>query len=437
MRDPYENELFTDKANLKGPLASRRRPHSLQEFIGQEDIVQKLKASPLHSMLLYGPPGCGKTSLAKILAQQAKLPFFHLSAISTGVKEVRAIIEKGLNHFNTQAKALVLFLDEIHRFSRSQQDSLLGAVEAGHVILIGATTEHPAFEVTAPLLSRLRVYQLKALKNNELEQILQNALQKETQLAGLVIAAKAQELLLEAAGGDARRLLGNLELSAHLARSQSSSSEKVEISLKLVEQILVGEVRKYDKKGQYHYDTISAFIKSMRGSDPDAALLYMACMLNGGEDPLFIARRMLIFAAEDIGNAYPSALNLASSTFVALERIGMPEGRIILGQTAAFLASCPKSNATYLAIDRALSAVREKSIEIPKHLRNAPSKLHPSLAEQGKDYQYPHDFDSHFVIENYLPEGLENSQFYFPTHQGQEERLRAHLQNLWTKRNYD
>ena len=305
------------------------------------------------------------------------------------------------------------------------------------MLLIGATTEHPAFEITAPLLSRLRVYQLKALEINELEQILQKALQKEVQLATLDIESQARELLLEAAGGDARRLLGNLELAANLAQSRSSSSEKFHISRKLVEQILEGQVRKYDKKGQYHYDTISAFIKSMRGSDPDAALLYMACMLDGGEDPLFIARRMLIFAAEDIGNAYPSALNLATSTFLALERIGMPEGRIILGQTAAFLASCPKSNATYLAIDRALSSVRERSVEIPKHLCNAPTKLHRSLEGRAKDYQYPHDFDSHFVTENYLPKDFENSQFYFPTHQGQEDRLRAYLQNLWTKRKYD
>ena len=419
------------------PLASRRRPHSLKEFVGQEELIQKLGAAPLHSMVLYGPPGCGKTSLAMILAQETGLPFFNLSAISTGVKEVRGVIEKGEEHFQSQGRAVVLFLDEIHRFSRSQQDSLLGAVETGHLILIGASTEHPAFEVTPPLLSRLRVYQLKALQSKELEQILEKALKKENLLKDLNIEDKARELLLESAAGDARRLLGNLELAANLAQNPHSSQKKMEITKKLIEEVIEGNVRKYDKKGQYHYDSISAFIKSMRGSDPDATLLYMASMLDGGEDPIFIARRMLIFASEDIGNAYPSALTLATSAFLALERIGMPEGRIILGQTAAFLASCPKSNATYLAIDRALESVRQRSLEIPKHLCNAPTKLHRSLEGRAKDYQYPHDFDLHFVTENYLPKGFEDRQFYFPTRQGQEDRLRAHLQNLWKSRKYD
>ena len=420
-------------------MAARRRPQSLEDFFGQADLIQKLKAVPLHSMLLYGPPGCGKTSLAMILARQAGLAFFHLSAISAGVKEVRALIEKGERHFNSHAKGLVLFLDEIHRFSRSQQDSLLGAVEAGYLLLIGATTEHPAFEVIPPLLSRLQVYQLRALGNKELKQILGEALDKERQLKNLLLEREAEELLLQSSAGDARRLLGNLELAANLAKSNFSPTKKEEIKISktLIEQVLEGSVRRYDKKGQYHYDTISAFIKSMRGSDPDATLLYMACMLDGGEDPLFIARRMIIFASEDIGNAYPSALNLATSSFLALERIGMPEGRIILGQTGAFLASCPKSNAAYLAIDRALEAVKGRALDIPKHLCNAPTKLHRSLEGRAKDYQYPHDFKEHFVNENYLPRAFENKQFYFPTRQGQEERLRAHLEKLWKERKYD
>ena len=436
------------------PLAARLRPQNFSEFCGQASVLHKLTQCELHSMLFYGPPGCGKTSLAALLSQKTKAPYYSLSAVSAGVKDVRDVIEKGKLHFSNEGNSSILFLDEIHRFSKSQQDSLLAAVEAGWIILIGATTEHPSFGITTPLLSRLHVYQLQALSNDELEKILGNALQSYSQKNSIEnsiensqgndihIEASAKEMLLDSAGGDARKLLGFLELSIQMAKQQSQSPasiSKLHITEALIEQVLSGTVRMYDKSGPNHYDFISAFIKSLRGSDPDAALLYMSAMLNGGEDPLFIARRLLIFAAEDIGNAYPIALNIATSTFLALERIGMPEGRIILSQTATMFATCPKSNAAYLAINKALEATKKQPhIQIPPHLLNAPTELHRKLEGRGQNYCYPHDHPQHFVPnENYFPTNFKHQQFYYPTSEGQEERLKQRLQKLWPQRKYE
>jgi putative ATPase len=407
------------------PLASRARPESFEDVIGQTQTIQVLKKlkRPV-SMILYGPPGTGKTTLARILSKNWKLNYRHLSAISVGVKEVKDLIADA-----RKIGSILLFLDEIHRFSTSQQDTLLEAVESGLIILVAATTENPAFRINRPLLSRCQIYKLSSLSESELLLILDRGLEKEN--LGLRLDADSKNLIIHASGGDARRLLGILE-TLHTIETDENGWNKESI-----ETYLSSQVFNYDRNKENHYDFISAFIKSVRGSDPDAALYYLACMLEGGEDPIFIIRRLIILASEDIGNASMQALPLAVSALTAIERIGMPEGRIILGHVTTFLASCPKSNASYKAIDEASLFIRQNSnqVTIPNHLRNAPTFLHRKEGAS-ENYKYPHDLPDHFLtVENYFPEELKDSppQFYFPTNQGIDKNLKERLKSLWEK----
>ncbi|MBK6606357.1 MAG: replication-associated recombination protein A [Leptospiraceae bacterium] len=406
------------------PLASRARPESFEDVIGQTQTIQVLKKlkRPV-SMILYGPPGTGKTTLARILSKNWKLNYRHLSAISVGVKEVKDLIADA-----RKIGSILLFLDEIHRFSTSQQDTLLEAVESGLIILVAATTENPAFRINRPLLSRCQIYKLSSLSESELLLILDRGIEKENTSIRLDVDCK--NLIIHASGGDARRLLGILE-ALHTIEPDENGWNKESI-----EAYLSSQVFNYDRNKENHYDFISAFIKSVRGSDPDAALYYLACMLEGGEDPIFIIRRLIILASEDIGNASMQALPLAVSALTAIERIGMPEGRIILGQVTAFLASCPKSNASYKALDEASLFIRKNGVQvtIPNHLRNAPTFLHKKEGAS-ENYKYPHDLPDHFFIENYFPEELKNSppQFYFPTNQGTDKNLKERLKSLWEK----
>ncbi len=423
------DDLFSERAAGFAPLAHRLRPRSAAEFVGQEELRAQLARRGLHSMILYGPPGCGKTTLAGILAESAGLPFRSLSAVSSGVKELREVIEEGRTRASVD-RGVVLFVDEIHRFNKAQQDALLHAVEAGWVYLIGATTENPSFEVIRPLLSRCQVYRMLPLSDDELSRIALRALSEPAGLPGVRLTEAARARLVEAAAGDARRLLLLLEAAA-----PRPGAEPV-IEVEAIEEAAQHALRAYDRLGENHYDFASALIKSLRGSDPDAALLYLACMLEAGEDPLFVARRLIIFASEDIGNAAPQALPIAVAAFQATERIGMPEARIVLGQAVTFLAASPKSNASYRAIDRALEAVRGRRVVIPDHLRNAPTETHRREGA-GAGYRYPHDFPGHFVDQAYLPEGFEDEQYYFPADIGQEGHLRERLQRLRPKRRYD
>ncbi len=443
------NDLFSAASKMSGPLPHRMRPDSLQDYLGQEKLIQSLKQRPLHSMILYGPPGCGKTTLARILASQSRLSARTLSAISSGIKDVREVIEEGKASLQLYQKPVLLVIDEIHRFSKSQQDSLLEAVESGWILLIGLTTENPSFEVIAPLLSRCRTYRLQSLSDENLIQLLQRSSTLDPEMMQVDFTEKALQLLLTAAAGDARKFLGIAELAARgalaadfsgasgnaMESSRNVSGSKISITEEHLLEVLQENRRTYDRAGKEHYDTISALIKSMRGSDPDGALLYLAIMIDGGEDPLFIARRMIIFASEDIGNAYPEALQMAVSAFQALERIGMPEGRIVLGQLATYLASVPRSNAAYLGINEALEAVRGKQVKIPLHLRNAPTKTQKDEGA-GTGYLYPHDFPEHFVKQNYLPEEFREKRFYRPTSNGHESRMRERLMRLFPERKY-
>ena len=430
------SDLFQHASEGRSPLPHRRRPRSRAQYVGHGELVELLFRRGSHSMVLYGPPGCGKTTLARLLAENSGLPFFSISAVSSGVKELREIIAQGKVHFET-GRGAVLFIDEIHRFSKSQQDALLHAVEAGWVTLIGATTENPSFEVIGPLLSRCQVYRLKPLRTEDLEVILDRALEEDGMLTRLILEADAREMLIETSGGDARKMLRILEVAAldeaqrraAAASGGEANGDTGRIDVERLQAVLQHFARYYDRAGENHYDFISAFIKSLRGSDPDAALLYMACMLEAGEDPLFIARRLVIFAAEDVGNAAPQGLQTAVAAFQALERIGMPEGRIILSQAATFLAACPKSNASYRAVDLALESVRGKRVAIPNHLRNAPTATHRKEGT-GVGYKYPHDAPGHYVDQEYMPEGFEDRQFYFPTEMGQEVRLKERLMGL-------
>lgn len=422
---------------LMQPLAERLRPKTLDDYIGQKHLVgenailrQMIASGNIASFILWGPPGVGKTTLARIIANQLDYPFYTLSAVSSGVKDVREIIEKAKsNRMFAQGKRPVLFIDEIHRFSKSQQDSLLGAVENGTVTLIGATTENPSFEVITPLLSRCQVYVLKPLEENDLLELLDRAIKTDPELKKLKISVDETAAVLRYAGGDARKLLNILELV-----STSVVGEEVHITNQVVTERLQQNPMAYDKDGEIHYDIISAFIKSIRGSDPDAAVYWLARMIAGGEDPKFIARRLVILAAEDIGLANPNALLLSNACFDALQKIGWPEGRIILSETAIYLAASPKSNSAYLAIDNALALVEKTgNLPVPLHLRNAPTKLMKEL-EYGKNYKYSHDYPNHFIAQQFLPEEIKATRIWQVQENTTEKKLGEFLRALWKGR---
>ncbi|MCB2204350.1 replication-associated recombination protein A [bacterium] len=422
------------------PLAERMRPRELSGYVGQRHLVgkgkpifQMISRGTLFSMIFWGPPGSGKTTLARLLSHNIRAHFDQLSAVSSGVKDVRKVIEQARSRrYELEMLQTVLFIDEIHRFNKAQQDALLQAVEQGDITLIGATTENPSFEVIPPLRSRARTYVLNPLTIEELSLLLDRALEEDDYLKKLEVAFDDRDMLIAYSGGDARSMLNGLEMCCLLAEEDG----KVTITQEILEEAFQRAFAKYDKGGEEHYNIISAFIKSVRGSDPDAAVYWMARMLEGGEDPLFIARRLIILASEDIGNADPNALLLATACHQSVHAIGMPEARIVLAQTATYLASTQKSNAAYLAIDGALSDVRNfPPYPVPLHLRNAPTKLMKSEG-YGKGYRYAHDFPGHFVEQNYLPEELQQKQYYKPTDEGREQRIRERLRQLWKKRNY-
>ncbi|MBI5464745.1 MAG: replication-associated recombination protein A [Ignavibacteriales bacterium] len=438
MSDLFPNEP-RQRAAASAPLAERVRPKSLDEFFGQHHLVGDGKSLRLMveggeivSMILWGPPGVGKTTLARLLAAYVHAEFSQLNAVAAGVKDVREVIaaaEKNLKRFH---KRSVLFIDEIHRFNKAQQDALLHSVEEGIITLIGATTENPSFEVISPLLSRCQVYVLESLGKDDLNAILDHALQNDEQLSNRKIQIADREFLMLLSGGDARKLLNGLETALRLTAPNADKS--ITITKQKIEEAFQRKLTLYDKEGEQHYDIISAFIKSVRGSDPDAAIYWMARMLDGGEDPKFIARRMIVLASEDIGNADPYALTLATSCFTAIDYIGMPEARIVLSQTAAYLASCPKSNASYKAIEEAWADVRNlPNLPVPLHIRNAPTKLMDELG-YSKGYKYGHDFDGHFTEQQYLPDNLKNKLYYKPTEQGREKDILARLNAWWKKR---
>ena len=421
------------------PLAERIRPKDLSEFYGQENLVGEgkpirlmIENDTLSSFILWGPPGTGKTTLAKIIAEKTNADFYKLNAVSSGVKDLRRVIEIALQNKQMNKKT-ILFIDEIHRFNKAQQDALLSSVETGVIYLIGATTENPSFEVIPALRSRARVYILEDLSKNDLQKILNTALEQDDFLSNLHVDNIDVDFLLYLSGGDARTLLNILESSV----IQEIDSKSIRITKDVLENVVQKKNIIYDKAGEEHYNLISAFIKSVRGSDPDAALYWLARILEGGEDPLFIARRLVILASEDIGNASPNGLVLAEAAFGAVHKIGMPEARIILAQCTTYLASCPKSNASYMGIAKAEMHIRNNKLySVPLHLRNAPTKLMKDIG-YGKEYKYAHDFDNSFVEENYLPEELNGKQFYFPTENGQEKNLKERLKHFWKgKKNY-
>jgi len=415
------------------PLAERMRPVNLDEYVGQQHLVgenailrRAIESGNLPSLILWGPPGVGKTTLAFIISQQLKRPFFSLSAINSGVKDVREVIEKAARLKETEENLPVLFIDEIHRFSKSQQDSLLGAVERGLVTLIGATTENPSFEVISALLSRCQVYILKHLSEDDLVQLINRALKEDTLLSKKQVAIKEHEALLRLSGGDARKLLNVLEIVINAV-----GKDALEITNKLVLDNVQQNLALYDKAGEQHYDIISAFIKSIRGSDPNAAVYWLARMIAGGEDPLFIARRLLILASEDIGNANPNALLLANNCFQAVNVIGFPESRIILSQTVVYLASSAKSNASYEAINRAQELVaRTGDLPVPLHVRNAPTKLMKDIG-YGTEYKYSHAYEGNFAEQEYFPDRLAGTRLYEPGDNAAELKLREQLKRLW------
>lgn len=414
----------------RAPLAERMRPSRLEDLIGQEHLVgengiirRAIQSGNVPSMILWGPPGVGKTTIANIIANEVKRPFQMLSAVSAGVKDVRDVIEQA-----RRTSRMILFIDEIHRFNKSQQDALLGAVEKGTITLIGATTENPSFEVNSALLSRCQVYTLKALNENDLMKLVQQALSKDAELKDRNININEYQALINISGGDARKLLNLVDLICEAIPGD------IDVNDELVMQVAQKHIAIYDKSGEQHYDIISAFIKSIRGSDPNAAVYYLARMIEGGEDVKFIARRMVILASEDIGNANPTALIMATNAFQAVNVIGYPEARIILSQCAIYLACSPKSNASYMAIDSALAKVRETGdLPVPLAIRNAPTKLMKDL-DYGKGYQYAHDYRNNFVAMEFLPDAIKNTKFYEPGRNAREEELRNYLKKLWDKK---
>jgi putative ATPase len=418
------------------PLAERMRPATLDDYVGQKHLVGKdavlrlaIESGNLPSLILWGPPGVGKTTLAYIISRQLNRPFFSLSAINSGVKDIREVIDKASRLKDENENLPVLFIDEIHRFSKSQQDSLLGAVERGLVTLVGATTENPSFEVISALLSRSQVYILQNLSEEDLRDLLEKAIHEDEYLRLKKITIAEHEALLRLSGGDARRLLNVLELVVN-----ASTEGQVTITNELVLKHVQQNMAMYDKAGENHYDIISAFIKSIRGSDPNAAVYWLARMIAGGEDPLFIARRLLILASEDIGNANPNALLLANNCFQAVNVIGWPESKIILSQTTVYLASSPKSNASYEAINKAEELVsRSGDQPVPLHLRNAPTKLMKNIG-YGKDYQYSHAHENNFSAQEYFPESLSGTVLYKPGKNAAEEKLRERLSLLWKEK---
>lgn len=413
---------------MSAPLAERMRPTSLDELVGQEHLTGKgsilrtaIENGNIPSMILWGPPGTGKTTIANIIAHTLNIPYFQLSAISSGVKDVREVIEQA-----KQQSSAILFIDEIHRFNKGQQDALLGAVEKGTITLIGATTENPSFEVNSALLSRSQVYVLKALDEDALTKLLRQAIEKDELLQQYKIDLKETSALINISGGDARKLLNLLELVI-----TATNKKEVVITDDYVMNVAQKRIALYDKQGEQHYDIISAFIKSMRGSDPNAAVYWLARMIEGGEDVKFIARRMVIFASEDVGNANPNALLLANATFDAVNKIGYPESRIILSQCATYLASSAKSNASYMAIGEAIAAVNKHGdLPVPLHIRNAPTKLMKDL-NYGKDYKYSHQGEGNFLEQEYLPEKIKGTRFYDPGNNARENELRRFLKDRW------
>lgn len=415
------------------PLAERMRPRHLNDIIGQPQLTgegsllrKAIAQGRIPSMIFWGPPGTGKTSLAHVLSQSLQRPYFSLSAINAGVKDIREVIERA-----KEEPGAILFIDEIHRFNKGQQDALLGAVEKGIITLVGATTENPGFEVNAALLSRCQVYVLRALEEKDLVALLKKALAEDEAMRQYKVDLAETDALIRLSGGDARKLLNLLEIVVQSLAPSEDAGHTVRITNKIVQETAQKKIALYDKSGEQHYDIISAFIKSVRGSDPNAAVYWLARMLEGGEDIKFIARRLVILASEDIGNANPTALVMANSCFEAVHKIGAPEARIILSQCAVYLAASPKSNASYVAINKAMAAVQQYGdLPIPLHLRNAPVKLMKDLG-YGKDYAYSHDYDQNFSAQEYLPEKLSGTRFYDPGQNPREDELRRYLKNLW------
>ena len=419
------------------PLAERMRPTSLSDYIGQKHLVgegavlrRMIESGHVSSFILWGPPGVGKTTLASIIAHQLQTPFYTLSAVTSGVKDVREVVEKAKANRFFQTNSPILFIDEIHRFSKSQQDSLLGAVEQGVITLIGATTENPSFEVIRPLLSRCQVYVLKSLEKDDLLELARKAIAKDVVLKTLQIELRETDALLRFSGGDARKLLNILDLLSESA----SKDEPLIVTDELITERLQQNPLAYDKDGEMHYDIISAFIKSIRGSDPDGALYWLARMIEGGEDPAFIARRLVISASEDIGLANPNALLLANTAFDVVMKIGWPEGRIPLAEATVYLATSPKSNSAYMGINDALEEVRRSGNQpVPLHLRNAPTSLMKDLG-YGKNYKYAHDCEGHFVNQQFLPDALTEARFWHPQDNPSEAKLRERMIRLWGER---
>ena len=436
MQDLFSN-IKSEDIDRDSPLADRIRPHSIDEIAGQKHLIGEdgplrnfFESGDFPSMIFWGPPGVGKTTFAYLIAEKSDYHFIRISAVESGVKEVRQIIAQA-DAIKRSGKKTLLFIDEIHRFNKSQQDAFLHAVEKGIITLIGATTENPSFEVNAALISRCQVYKLKSLSDDDIKQVIENAFRKDVILSQLDIEIQDWDFLLAISAGDARTALNAIDLALKFNKNKN---KKFIINRKILEKALQQKTAQYDKKGESHYDTISAFIKSMRGSDPDAAIFWLAKMLDAGEDPKFIARRMVIFASEDIGNADTYALTLAISVFQAVNLIGMPECRINLAQGVTYLASCPKSNSSYFAIKKAETDIQSgASTSVPLHLRNAPTKLMKKEG-YGKDYKYPHSFDEHFVKESYFPDGMQEKAFYFPSEFGKEKYFKERLEKLWKDR---